>query len=871
MAEASALYVKRDKTILIQPTERIIRDYVSTFQALATMLKETEVLRVDKSREPGELCTEKFDPIALLARVLPSETINRLCKGYAKALEGIVEKLGEKNNGITYYKRIKKYLNEEDIDLSGEEMVILQIIRELELEGLVKEKTYDEFRRNVEVERLKKALKERIEVGDATVSITLLNGVMGNMVESAYTPAISFVAMYAYATPQEIWMAERFLTLLETVKDQGKKDKIMEFIEKGQKGIKIEELKEILGEISASEEETRDAQYAATDILSIMEKIDKIEVEYAGRIAYATYLIQELMREYVATGTINTEKNSIKEKLEKELSAIILEKIEVNKEENKIKIVIEEKGKKRTIGTIRSEGEYLAIYHTNPTTQLSMELMMNREAGNLGEYEWKAWNLLPIYGGQLIKIKNGELIFEKYSKEGGRKGLTRTISYHSVFTLANYYEAISHEKEEEYAFGIIEKTLGYIMEKLKNGKLSGEEEKIMETIDNTIKSVRDEETSTLFTDLEGLRPLDSYYRESLVVRLEKIKELIKEGRYQAAKNEITRMLSAARTLKAKIGEKNRDTFRKLVGEALTTKNREEARKKIEELAKLIDDPETEETNEVKNTIEEAIAYKQLLEETHPEILQTPKPTFSDDIKQQLRTGLIVGLMSTLGSIVAYIIMAGLLARGSTAILDMLNLKLPTLVWIIIGAAITVLTICLLKKGFIGKGKAVALSVSMGIGIWSYAKGEKRGILGDMEFFAPLSAILWVWDEFDDFQDGYNRLKNKQEKPDITDTLELWLLPMILGMFGTWMGIDQMLIAARIPGRWGFAKYAAEANIPSPWDVVVNAIYEIIAFVFANVIASGARGIGWIVYTIGSVLGSIVMSSVLNNAFSIVFS
>ena len=417
--------------------------------------------------------------------------------------------------------------------------------------------------------------------------------------------------------------------------------------------------------------------------------------------------------------------------------------------------------------------------------------------------------------------------------------------------------------------------MGSIMRILEVGTITEKEKtEMMETIKDVIRDVKNEKTKTLFTDLEGLAALDPHYREGLVAKLEKIKELIKEGKYQAAKNEITRMLSAARTLKAKIGKRNRDKFRELMGEALTTKNKKEAREKIEELAKLIDDPgteETEETSEIKNTIEEAVTYKQLLEEMHPEILRTQKPTFGGDIKQQLRTGLIVGLMSTLGSIIAYIIMTGLLARGSTAILDMLNFRLPTIVWIIIGAAITILTICLLKRGFIGKGKAIALSVSMGIGLWSYAKGEKKGILGNIEFFAPLSAILWVWDEFDDFQDGYNRLKNKQEKPDITDTLELWLLPMILGMFGTWMGIDQMLIATRIPGRWGFAKYAAEANIPSPWDVVVNAIYEIIAFVLANVIASGARGVGWIIYTAGSVLGSIVMSSVLNNVLGVVFS
>ena len=340
-----------------------------------------------------------------------------------------------------------------------------------------------------------------------------------------------------------------------------------------------------------------------------------------------------------------------------------------------------------------------------------------------------------------------------------------------------------------------------IMGNLEGGTIIEEEKtEMMKTIDEAIRDVKSEKTNTLFTDLEGLKPLDPHYREALVARLEKIKTLINDGRYQAAKNEITRMLSASRTLKAKIGKRNREEFRRLVGEALTTKDREEAREKIEELTRLINDPgteEKEETGETKSTIEEAVAYIQLLEEMHPEILQTPKPKLSDDIKQQLRTGLIVGLMSTFGSIIAYTIMAVLLAKGSTAILDMLNFGLPALAWIVIGAAITILTICLLKKGFIGKGKAIALSVSM--------------------------------------------------------------------------GIDQMLITARIPGRWGFAKYAAEANIPSPWDVVANAIYEIMAFVLANVIASGAMGVGWIIYTVGSVLGSIIMSSVLSNVLGVVFS
>lgn len=126
-------------------------------------------------------------------------------------------------------------------------------------------------------------------------------------------------------------------------------------------------------------------------------------------------------------------------------------------------------------------------------------------------------------------------------------------------------------------------------------------------------------------------------------------------------------------------------------------------------------------------------------------------------------------------------------------------------------------------------------------------------------------------KFDDFQDGYSRLRRSEELPSLSDTLELWLLPMILGMFGVWMGIDQMLVAARIPGRWGFARYVCYGNIGEPWNAVLNALYEILGFLLANVVASGARGLGWILYTAGSVVGSLLMNFALSQVFPLVFS
>jgi len=852
---------KGKETLSISVSGKALSSYLSLFSALSTAIPTGKA----------------FNPTWFISRILSEEQRKEATKEYKKSFEKFLEKLEE------HYTNIHNYLSGEKEKIGGEEAIILNIARELGLEETIRqETTFRNFKEKTRgmLTELKNGLAKFLEGNEARISRTLLGKALGNIVESVYSPATIFIASHAYANAHQICIVEDTITLTRTTKE-GDRERIMRLVDEiimGNTKEKMDELRGILETIMANEREYKDARYAASRLLSAINNDDSTVLQHIMLLAKATLVVEKIMEE-LASGKVS--KKTI-ERAKKALSEVMLSQIEITQSGNEVLIKEKSKDGERKLAQIKmtkmGEGEgYISLYYTNPATKASLELMVER-AGRQTDimgYEWIGWNLLPIYGGEMIRVVDGKPCFKKYDFLQGRgSALRRTITYHSLFTLANYYEAISHGKEE-YAFGIVEKALGSIMGNLEGGTITKKEKtEMMKTIDKAIKNIKDEKTKTLFTDLEGLKPLDPHYREALVARLEKIKTLINDGRYQAAKNEITRMLSAARTLKAKIGKRNREEFRRLVGEALTTKNKKEAREKIEELTRLIDDPgteEKEETGETKSTIEEAVTYMQLLEEMHPEILQTPKPKLSDDIKQQLRTGLIVGLMSTFGSIIAYTIMAILLAKGSTAILDMLNFRLPALAWIVIGAAITILTICLLKKGFIGKGKAIALSVSMGIGLWSYARGEGRGILDEMEFFAPLSAILWVWDEFDDFQDGYNRLKKRQEPPDITDTLELWLLPMILGMFGTWMGIDQKLITARIPGRWGFAKYAAEANIPSPWDVVVNAIYEIIAFVLANVIASGAMGVGWIIYTVGSVLGSIIMSSVLSNVLGVVFS
>ena len=300
-------------------------------------------------------------------------------------------------------------------------------------------------------------------------------------------------------------------------------------------------------------------------------------------------------------------------------------------------------------------------------------------------------------------------------------------------------------------------------------------------------------------------------------------------------------------------------------------DKEEAKKAIEEIIQILDDPQDQETGEV---VEELTALKTMLElaEENEECLQTkPKISLKDDTKNQLKTGFITGIMSTIGATIGIITLRATLAQGNTAILDLLNYKTKTIAWILIFTLIAALMICLIKKKIMGQGKAIALMISAGGGIYAYAKQNKIGLLEEMELFTPLSAILWVWDEFDDFQDAYSRIKNKQEPPDPMDALELYLLPLILGMFGAWMGIDQYMIATRIPGRWGFAQYAIETTAPPPWGVVLKAFYEIAAFIFANIVASGVKGVGWILYTAASVIGSYIINMALGAIFQAIMS
>jgi len=883
LAGVSGIYKMKmengENMLSISISRDALSDYLSLFSALSTAIPMGKA----------------FNPAWFIRRMLGEELRGEVAQEYEGSFEKFLEKLEK------HYTNIHSYLTGDRDKIKGEEAVILNIARELGLEEIIRrESTFRNFKKKTAamLTELKNGLTKFLEGNEARISRTLLGKALGNIVESKSSPAITFTASHAYANAHQIWIAEETITLIRTTKEKNREKikKLVDEIITGDTKKKLNELRGILETIMADGEECRDARYAASRLLDAINNDDSIVLEHIMLLTKATLMVEKIMEE-LASGEVSRETI---EEAEKVLSGAILSQIEITQNENEV--LIKEKNKKgeKTLAQIKmtktGEGEgYISFYYKNPVTKASLELMMERtgKQTDIMGYEWVGWNLLPIYGGEMISVVDGKPCFQKYDRSEGGLALRRTITYHSLFTLAEYFDAIMSTGEKKYAFQYARNALKKVKEKLgelqmwrkelsditrkiEKMRKGGEDAKKIRELEKANKMISEESTPTMFRDMESLGPLEAYYKKNLINKLNKIKELVDNGRTQKALNRIDEMLADATILETKIGtEKEKaNKIKELIKKALTSK--EAAEEALQELVQMIDDPQDKEENnkqnqKAKNIIIEAITYILLLQQINPEILQQLKPTMKQDIKQQLRTGLIVGLMSTLGSITAYIIMTGLLARGNTAILDMLNFTLSTLAWIIIGAAITILTVCLLKKGFIGKGKAIALSVSMSIGIWSYARKEKLGITGDMPFFTPLSGILWVWDEFDDFQDGYNRLKNKQEKPDIMDTLELWLLPVILGMFGTWMGIDQRVVATKIPGRWGFARYASEANIPSPWDVVVNAVYEILAFLLANVIASGARGLGWIVYTIGSVLGSILMNTLLGSVFSLIFS
>jgi len=133
----------------------------------------------------------------------------------------------------------------------------------------------------------------------------------------------------------------------------------------------------------------------------------------------------------------------------------------------------------------------------------------------------------------------------------------------------------------------------------------------------------------------------------------------------------------------------------------------------------------------------------------------------------------------------------------------------------------------------------------------------------------MMAWLWIWDEFDDFQDGISQLRGGSEGSESQNggfsdqlvSMELIVSSILLGFFGQLLGIsDPMQLI--IPGRLGFAQYICRTLPPPPWGTILSCVYEVVAFVLANVIASGAKGVGWVFYLAGSVIGNMIVNGFL---------
>ncbi len=256
--------------------------------------------------------------------------------------------------------------------------------------------------------------------------------------------------------------------------------------------------------------------------------------------------------------------------------------------------------------------------------------------------------------------------------------------------------------------------------------------------------------------------------------------------------------------------------------------------------------------------------------------------YIQNLTQNFFTGIIVGLMSFIGMVIGTLVVRlttdakgleealdgdkdlGDALRENSPLLGFLWFKLPTFAWIVISAVLFPLVLVLisnkyLKEISLGKGGA---AIFTGItDIWAYADMNGKGMFGSIPFFVSLSGMLWIWDEFDDFQDAKDQITHDSDDgTELVDYAELFLLPFVLGFFGTMFGITDPR-AFVIPGQLGFMKYTSTL-FPKPWNWIFHALYQVVATLIGGIVASGGVG-GFAIYMIGSVLANFSMRGVLS--------
>ncbi|NIQ05388.1 MAG: hypothetical protein GWO20_06570 [Candidatus Korarchaeota archaeon] len=251
--------------------------------------------------------------------------------------------------------------------------------------------------------------------------------------------------------------------------------------------------------------------------------------------------------------------------------------------------------------------------------------------------------------------------------------------------------------------------------------------------------------------------------------------------------------------------------------------------------------------------------------------------YIQNLVQNFFTGIIVGLMSFVGVVIGTLVVRfttdkkglknaldgdkdlGDTLKENSPLLGFLWFKLPTVAWLVISAVLfpfmlVVISHKYLKEISLGKGGAAIFTGLTGISAYAYMNG--KDMFGGVPFFVSLSGMLWIWDEFDDFQDAWDQITHdSNDGTGLVDYAEMFLLPFILGFFGAMFGMTDPM-ALVIPGRLGFVKYTT-TPFPKPWNWIAPALYGMVATLIGGIVASGGVG-GFAIYMIGSILANFAM-------------
>ena len=258
--------------------------------------------------------------------------------------------------------------------------------------------------------------------------------------------------------------------------------------------------------------------------------------------------------------------------------------------------------------------------------------------------------------------------------------------------------------------------------------------------------------------------------------------------------------------------------------------------------------------------------------THYVLRHADPKTFRGNIAQNFIMGMQIAILIGLGWTIGSIAIAATTPTvdgepkiGESPLLNIVRFQAKTIAWAILMILVPVLL------ALIGKMDRIIMlsgTIFAGMqGIAAYAREWRTGLFGKMPAAIWESAILWAYDELDDFKDGFQRMGLIPEE-DEGGIFEAIVIPIILGFFNALMGVEDPYRSV-IPGSSAFADYVIEGSIGEPWQTILKIVYQIAATVIGGIVASGSLGLGFAVYIIGSVIGQLFLNRVLGCLFGIV--